>query len=88
MVIPMSNTKTAGYTSKLTSKSQITVPSRVRERLNLRPGDRGVWVLRGDEVVLVSARRYAQMTAGMLAGTYGRSRGAIRRYLEAERGGW
>jgi bifunctional DNA-binding transcriptional regulator/antitoxin component of YhaV-PrlF toxin-antitoxin module len=64
------------------------VPSAVRERLNLKPGDRGVWVLRGREAVLVSARQYAQMTAGILAGTYGRSRRAIRRYLETERAGW
>jgi AbrB family looped-hinge helix DNA binding protein len=88
LVIYVRNTRSAGYTSRLTSKSQITVPTRVRERLNLRPGDRGVWILRGEEAVLVSARRYALMTAGMLAGTYGRSRSAIRRYLEAERAGW
>ncbi|OFX28556.1 MAG: hypothetical protein A2Z07_07780 [Armatimonadetes bacterium RBG_16_67_12] len=84
----MRNTSSAGYSSKLTRKSQITVPSAVREKLNLKPGDRGVWILRGDEVVLVSARRYARMTAGMLAGTYGRSPGAIRRYLAKEREGW
>ncbi len=78
----------ATYTSKLTRKSQIGVPSQVREKLDLKPGDRGVWVLRSDEVVLMSARRYAEATAGLLAGTYGRSRDAVRRYLEAEREGW
>ncbi len=36
----------------------------------------------------MSAKRYADATAGLLAGTYGRSRDAVRRYLEAEREGW
>lgn len=84
----MGNTTRAKYTSRLTSKSQITVPSVVRERLGLRPGDRGIWILRDDEAVLVSARRYATMTEGLLAGTYGRTRDEIRQYLEKEREGW
>jgi AbrB family looped-hinge helix DNA binding protein len=84
----MSNASTARYSSKLTSKAQITVPLEVRERLDLRPGDRGIWVLRDDEVVLMSPRRFARATAGLLRGTYGRSREAVRRYLEREREGW
>jgi AbrB family looped-hinge helix DNA binding protein len=84
----VSNTSTARYSSKLTSKAQITVPLAVRERLDLRPGDRGIWVLRGQEAVLMSPRQFAQATAGLLRGTYGRSRRAVRRYLEREREGW
>lgn len=88
MTTPKSNTRSSKYASRLTSKSQITVPSVVRERLGLRPGDRGIWILRDDEAVLVSARRYARMTEGLLAGTYGRTRDEIRQYLEKEREGW
>jgi len=76
------------YTSKLTRKAQITVPVAVREKLDLRPGDRGVWIVRPGEAVLVSARRYAAMTAGLLAGTYGATAEEVRRYLAEERDGW
>jgi AbrB family looped-hinge helix DNA binding protein len=76
------------FTSKLTSKSQVVVPSEVRERLGLKPGDRGVWVLRDGEAVLMSAERYARSTAGILAGTYGRSPEEVERYLERERESW
>lgn len=75
-------------TSKLTSKAQIVVPAEVREQLGLEPGDRGVWVLRDGEAVLMSAERYARSTAGILAGTYGRSREEVEDYLEGERASW
>lgn len=84
----MGNAISVKYVSRLTSKSQITVPSAVRERLGLRPGDRGIWILRDDEAVLVSAGRYARMTEGLLKGTYGRTREEIQQYLEKEREGW
>ena len=76
------------YTSKLTSKAQIVVPAEIRERLGLKPGDRGVWILRDGEAVLMSAARYASETAGSLSGTYGRTKEEVARYLAEERGGW
>ncbi len=88
MVIPMSNTKSKRHASRLTRKSQITVPSEVRQRLGLKPGDTGIWILRDEEAVLMSPARYARVTAGILSGTYGRSRDEIRQYLENEREGW
>ena len=85
----MGNTdRQTAYPARLTQKSQVGVPAAVREQLALKPGDRGVWILRDDEAVLVSARRYAEMTAGILAGTYGRSPEEIRGYLDREREGW
>lgn len=76
------------YTSKLTTKSQVVVPSEIRARLGLGPGDRGVWVLRGEEAVFMSAERYARTTAGILAGTYGRTPEEIERYVRGERESW
>ena len=38
--------------SKLTSKSQTTIPREVRERLGLRPGDTIVYEIEGDTVRL------------------------------------
>ena len=73
------------FSSKLTSKSQIVVPAQIRARLGLQPGDRGIWILRDGEAVLMSAERYAEKTAGTLSGTYGRTRKEIDRYLDEER---
>jgi antitoxin PrlF len=43
------------YGSKLTSKSQITVPKVVREALALHPGDRIRFVIHDDRTVTVEA---------------------------------
>jgi antitoxin PrlF len=42
--------------AKLTSKGQITIPKQVRERLNLRTGDRVEFTVEGDRVLLRPAR--------------------------------
>ena len=40
------------YTSKLSSKGQVTIPSEVRESLKLGTGDLVGYEIRGEEVVL------------------------------------
>lgn len=40
------------YTSKLSSKGQVTIPSEVRESLGLGTGDLVGYEIRGEEVVL------------------------------------
>jgi len=42
--------------SKITAKGQTTIPKEVRDALGLRPGDRVLFVRKGDDVVLVPAR--------------------------------
>ncbi|MGQ0563150.1 MAG: type II toxin-antitoxin system PrlF family antitoxin [Gemmatimonadota bacterium] len=42
-------------TSKITERSQTTVPSGVRAALGLRPGERLGYIIQGDEVKLVNA---------------------------------
>lgn len=42
-------------TSKLTSKSQTTIPQSVRSALHLKPGDDLVYIVDGDSVVLKKA---------------------------------
>lgn len=44
----------ARATSKITSKSQVTVPARMRDALGRRAGDSLVWTYRGDGVVEVA----------------------------------
>jgi antitoxin PrlF len=43
--------------AKLTSKGQITIPKQVRERLNLRTGDRVEFTMEGDDRVLLRPAR-------------------------------
>lgn len=43
--------------STLTSKGQLTIPKEVRQRLNLKPGDRLVFVLEGERISLKVERR-------------------------------
>lgn len=64
--------------AKVTSKGQITLPSRVRERLNVGPGDKVVFVERGDGEMTVRRRTgtLADMK-GMLRGKVGRLRPGI-----------
>lgn len=44
-------------TSKLTSKSQTTIPQPIRVALRLREGDELVYEIRGDRVVLSRAQQ-------------------------------
>ncbi len=46
-------------TSKLTTKSQTTVPQPIRTALKLQPGDEIAYEIRGQEVVLTKADRGA-----------------------------
>ena len=41
--------------SRLTSKSQTTIPKRVRDRLRLKPGDAVKYEIEGDRVILTKA---------------------------------
>jgi antitoxin PrlF len=44
-------------TSKLTSKSQTTIPQAVRAALHLAPGDELLYVVEGERVILAKASR-------------------------------
>ena len=54
--------------AKVTSKGQITLPSPVRERLNVGPGDKVVFVERND----------GELTVRRRAGTLGDMKGMLR----------
>jgi AbrB family looped-hinge helix DNA binding protein len=69
--------------AKLTSKGQITLPSRVRERLQVGPGDRVVFVEGRDGKITVRSRAgtLADMK-GMLRGKGGRLKpGAVESWI-------
>lgn len=43
-------------TSTITSKGQTTVPKEIREALNLEPGDKLTWEMRGGHIAITTER--------------------------------
>lgn len=56
-----------GIESKLTAKSQTTIPLEVREHLGIRPGDHVRYVVIGDRVEMVPRNRPVSAIFGLLA---------------------
>ncbi|NND64537.1 MAG: AbrB/MazE/SpoVT family DNA-binding domain-containing protein [Gammaproteobacteria bacterium] len=52
--------------SKLTSKGQITIPKKVRDRLNLRAGDRVNFAVHDDEVIMTPATKDITELSGIV----------------------
>ena len=45
--------------AKITSKGQITIPIEIRKRLNLREGDKVVFITDGDKVIIENSTKLA-----------------------------
>ena len=73
---------------RLSKKGQLVIPKRMREALGVKDGDELLASLEGERVVLARPADYARATRGLLKGTWGRSRQAVKRYLERERRAW
>ena len=68
--------------AKVTSKGQITLPSHVRDRLKVRPGDRVVFVEKNDGEITVRGR------SGTLGDMKGMLRGKAGRLKAGTIEGW
>jgi AbrB family looped-hinge helix DNA binding protein len=67
----------------LSSKNQVVIPRDVRKALGLKAGDKLLFVLRGEHlIVLPKPKSFAQATRGLARGKYGRD------YLKKERESW
>ena len=67
----------------LSAKNQIVIPREAREALNLKPGDKLLVVVRGDQVIVVQKpKSYQTAIRGLGRGLYPRG------YLQKERGSW
>jgi AbrB family looped-hinge helix DNA binding protein len=74
--------------TRLTTKSQITVPIEVRRALGLRPGDRVAVRAAGDFAVLLPVRgNWTDHLRGLGAAEW-RALGGADRFLERERAAW
>lgn len=45
--------------AKITSKGQITIPIQIRKKLNLKEGDKVVFITEGDKIVLENSTKLA-----------------------------
>ena len=73
---------------RLSKKGQFVIPKTMRQALGINEGDELLVTLEGKSVVLTRPQDFARATRGLLKGTWGKSRGAIERYLQRERRSW
>lgn len=59
----------SSYDSTITSKGQTTIPAEIRQKLNLKPGDRVRYVVDGEKVYLKVKNGKLADLAGMLRRT-------------------
>jgi AbrB family looped-hinge helix DNA binding protein len=69
--------------AKLSSKNQIVIPREAREALHLKPGDKLLVVVRGNDLLLLQKpKSYAKALRGLASGLYPKD------YLRKERESW
>ena len=73
---------------KLSKKGQIAIPKKIREKTGIKPGEKVIIFTRGDEVVLLTPKKYASYTCGLLKNTWGSTKKEIDSYIEEERNSW
>ncbi|MBI2369146.1 MAG: AbrB/MazE/SpoVT family DNA-binding domain-containing protein [Deltaproteobacteria bacterium] len=73
---------------RLSKKGQFVIPKGMREALGIKEGDELLITIEGRRLVLARPHEYARTTRGLLKGTWGKSRRAVERYIEAERLSW
>jgi AbrB family looped-hinge helix DNA binding protein len=67
----------------LSSKNQIVIPREAREALQVKPGDKLLVVVKGDQVILLQKpKSYHEAIRGLARGVYPKG------YLERERRSW
>lgn len=67
----------------LSSKNQVVIPKEARKALGVKPGDRLLFIVRGDHViVLQKPKSYAAAIRGLARGLYPPD------YLKKERDSW
>jgi len=73
---------------KLNKKGQLVIPQEIREKMGIKTEDSVVIFTRGDETILLTAKKYAQYTCGLMKGTWGFSKKLADEYISEERGSW
>ena len=73
---------------RLSSKGQLVIPKKLRDRLGLKRGSKLLLWREGERIVLLPTNKFGSETKGMAKGTYGKSPKQVERYLKKERESW
>jgi len=73
---------------KLNKKGQLVIPHEIREKMGIKTEDTIVIFTRGDETILLTPKKYAEYTCGLMKGIWGSSKEEADRYINEERGSW
>jgi AbrB family looped-hinge helix DNA binding protein len=73
---------------KLNKKGQLVIPQEIRERMGFSPDKPLIIFTRGNETILLTPARYAELTCGLMKGTWGSTKKDIDIYINEERGSW
>ena len=71
----------------LRAKSQVTLPQRIVQKLNLKPGDDLIIRLQENEPDVIHIHPLRRSYAGVAAGVYG-TPDEVRAYIRGERSAW
>lgn len=73
---------------KLNKKSQLVIPLEIRKKMGFSPDKSLVIFTRGDETILLTPEKYADITCGLMEGTWGSTKKDVDTYINEERGSW
>lgn len=73
---------------KLNKKGQLVIPLEIRNEMGFTPDKSLIIFTRGDETVLLTPEKYAEMTSGLMKGTWGSTKKDVDIYINEERGSW
>lgn len=73
---------------KLSKKGQIVIPLEIREKMGIKVGEKVVIFEKENEVLLLTPKKYAEYTKGLLKGTWGSTQEEVEAYIREERESW
>ena len=73
---------------KLNKKGQLVIPMEIRKKMGFYPDKNLMIFTRGEETILLSPEKYAEITSGLLKGTWGSTKEEVGQYINEERGSW
>ncbi len=73
---------------KLNKKGQLVIPLEIRKKMGFGTDKPLVIFTRGDETILLSPEKYAEITCGLMKGTWGSTKEDVDMYINEERGSW
>jgi len=67
---------------KLNKKGQLLIPQEIREKMGIKTEDTIVIFTRGDETILITPKKYAGYTCGLMKGIWGSSKKEADQYIK------